>query len=117
MSPFPKGTGKPRSFVDYFYKGEVPPEILGSNLSSFLKLADLYDLKPLKAQTENTAIKSLTLENVVEMFSLANIHNAKKLKRASKFFIVENKKILGEQDFSEVPQSVMTELFKLLTQS
>ena len=105
------------AFVDYFYKGEVPPEVLGSNLPSFLNLADLYDLKPLKAQTEDAAITGLTMENVVEMFSLASLHNAKKLKKASKFFIVENKKILGQQDFSQVPRSVMTELFKLVTQS
>ena len=105
------------AFVDYFYKGEVTPDVLASNLSSFMKLADLYNLKPLRAQTEDAAIKSLTMENVVEMFSLANLHKARKLKKASKFFILENRKILGEQDFSQVPQSVMAELFKLLTQS
>ena len=82
-----------------------------------MKLADLYNLEPLRAQTEDAAIKSLIMENVVEMFSLANLHKARKLKKASKFFILENRKILGEQDFSQVPQSVMAELFKLLTQS
>ena len=105
------------AFVDYFYKGEVNSDVLASNLSSFMKLAELYNLKPLKAQTEDAAIKSLTMENVVEMFSLANLHNARKLKKASKFFILENKKILGEQDLSQVPQSVMTELFKLVAKS
>ena len=105
------------AFVDYFYKGEVTPDVLASNISSFMKLADLYNLKPLRAQTEDAAIKSLTMENVVEMFSLANLHKARKLKEASTFFILDNRKILGEQDFSQVPQSVMAELFKLLTQS
>ena len=74
-------------------------------------------MDPLKAQVEDMAIKNLTLENVVEMYSVANLYSAEILKVASKFFIVENKKILGQQDFSQVPPSVMTELFKLVTQS
>ena len=105
------------AFVDYFYKGEIPTAVLEANISSFMELADLYNLDPLKAQVEDMAIKNLTLENVVEMFSVANLYNAEILKEASKFFIVENKKILGQQDFSQVPPSVMTELFKLVTQS
>ena len=104
------------AFVDFFYKGEVSPEVLESNLCSFLKLSDYYHLESLKAQVEDTAIKSLTVENVVEMFSLANLYNAEILKKASRYYIVENKKILGQQDFSQVPQSVMAELFKLVTQ-
>ena len=105
------------AFLDYFYKGEVSQLVLESNLSSFMKISDYYHLEPLKAQVEDAAIKSLTLENVVEMFSLANLYNAKIVKKASRYFIVENKKILGQQDFSQVPPSVMTELFILLSQS
>ena len=101
------------AFVDYFYKGEIPTAVLEANISSFMELADLYNLDPLKAQVEDMAIKNLTLENVVEMFSVANLFNAEILKEASKFFIVENKKILGQQDFSHFSPSVMTELFKL----
>ena len=105
------------AFVDYFYKGEVPSKVLETNLSIFMKLSDFYNLDPLKSQVEDAAIKSLTLENVVEMFSLANLHKAETLKRASRYFIIENKKTLGQQDLSQVPPSVMTELFKLLSQS
>ena len=86
------------AFVDYFYKGKVPPEVLGSNLSSFLNLADLYDLKPLKAQTEDAAITRLTMENVVEMFSLASLHNAKKLKKASMQAIMKIRFCLENQN-------------------
>ena len=106
-----------RAFVDYFYKGEVPNAVLESNLCSFMKLSDYYHLEHLKAQVEDAAVKSLNMENAVEMFSLANLHNAEILKKASRYFIVENKKILGQQDLSQVPPSVMTELFKLLSQS
>jgi len=105
------------AFVDYFYKGEVPQEVLETNLSSFMKISDYYHLEPLKSQVEDAAIKSLDIENMVEMFSLANLHNAETLKRVSRYFIVENKRILGQQDLSQIPLSVMTELFKLLSQS
>ena len=105
------------AFVDYFYKGEVPKAVLETNLCSFMKLSTYYHLEPLKAQVEDAAVKSLNMKNVVSMFSLANLHNARKLKKASKFFILENKKILGEQDLSQVPPSVMTELFKLVAKS
>ena len=84
------------AFVDYFYKGQVPPEILESNISSFLALSDYYQLQSLKAQVEDTAIKCLTMENVVEIFSLANLYNAEILKEATMLFIVENKKIIGK---------------------
>ena len=32
------------SFVDYFYKGEVPRVVLETNLSSFMELSDFYKL-------------------------------------------------------------------------
>ena len=105
------------AFVDYFYKGEVPKVVLETNLSSFMKLSDFYNLDPLKSQVEDVAIKTLDMENVVEMFSLANLHNAESLKRVSRYFIIENRKILGQQDLSQVPPSVMAKLFKLLSQS
>ena len=105
------------AFVNYFYTGSVPQEVLESHLSSFLALSELYNLLPMKAQTEDLAIRSLKLENVVEMFSLAKIYKAEILLEATEFFIVENKKTLGKQDLSQVPPSVMTELFILLSQS
>ena len=105
------------AFVNYFYTGEVPHVVLKSNLSSFLALSELYNLLPMKAQTEDLAIRSLKMENVVEMFSLASIYKAEILLEATKLFILENKKTLGQQALSQVPASVMTELFILLSQS
>ena len=55
--------------------------------------------------------------NVVEMFSLANLHNAGTLSEATKIFIMKNKMVLRDQDLSQIPPSVLTELFKLVTQS
>ena len=90
---------------------------MAGNLSSFLELSVLYNLEPLKAQAEDVAIQNLTMENVVEMFSLAQLYDAGTLLEATNFFIVENKKILGQQDLTQIPPSVLTELFKLLSQA
>ena len=89
--------------VSYFYKGEVTSEVLEANLPSFLELSDFYDLEAMKAQVGRTAINGLTMENVVEMFSLANLHNARALKEATSFFILENKKKLGQQTSARSP--------------
>ena len=105
------------AFVNYFYTGTIPHLVLETNISIFMKLSDYYNLDPLKSQVEDAAIKSLNMENVVEMFSLANIYSAGVLLEATRFFILENKKTLGQQDLSQVPQSVMAELFILLSQS
>ena len=105
------------AFVAYFYKGEVTQEVLEANLSTFLDLSEFYDLGPMKGQVEDAAIKNLSVENMVEMFSLANIYNARTLNEATSYFIAENKRDISQQDFSEVPASVLTQLTILLSQS
>ena len=67
---------------------------------------------PLKSEAEDLAIKSLNMENVVEMFSLANIYSAGVLLEATRFFILENKKTLGQQDLSQVPQAGLLAVVK-----
>ena len=62
------------------------------------------------------AIKTINMENLIEMFSLANQFNAETLKEATKSYIVENKKMIGQQDFCQVSQSIVVELLKLLSQ-
>ena len=93
-----------QAFVSWFYIGEVPSEVMDANLSSFLRLADYYDLAAMKAQAEHSAITSLTVENVLEMFSLADLYNAKVLKEATSLFIKEKKEDVGQQDLSQVPE-------------
>ena len=81
-----------KAFVQYFYTGEVPLAVLEANLPIFLELSDYYDLQPMRAQVENLAIKGITMENVVEMFHLADLYNAPTLKEATRFFNLVNKK-------------------------
>merc|ERR1712083_261474 len=80
-----------KNFVDYFYSRTVPKEVLKENLDSFMTLSELYDLAPLKHQTEEVASEQMTTENMVDMFVLADLYNAENLKVASELFIRRNK--------------------------
>ena len=102
------------AFVDFFYKGEVPQDVLEANLPTFMDLSEFYQMDQLKAQVEAAAIKTLSMENVVEMFGLAKKYNADTLLEATKLYIVENKKMIGKQDFSQVPKIIADDLFKLV---
>ena len=87
-----------KNFVDYFYTGIVPREVLKENLDIFLTLSELYDLAPLKLQTEEVATEIMTTDNMIEMFILSDLHNADNLKEASELFIKKNKDKLKELD-------------------
>ena len=103
-----------KHFVDYFYTGKVAKKVLEGNLESFLALAEYYDLKPLKYQTEDAAIEKITVSNMVDMFALADLYKSDKLKEVSEFLITSNRSILKDQDLSGVPANVFTAIIKLL---
>ena len=98
------------AFVCYFYKGEVPSEVLEDNLSIFFELSEFYDLQPMKAQVENSAINCLNTENAVEMFSMANFYNSQTLKDASNLFIIEKIQDLAEQ---QITYRILEEIYTL----
>merc|ERR1712154_155347 len=98
-------------FVEYFYSRKVPEEILQANLASFFDLAGFYDLAPLKLFTEEAAIKMLTVENMVELYVLADLHAAAGLKTEAVMFIQKNKKELKQMDLTGYPPKVVIDLF------
>ena len=104
------------NFVDYFYTRTVPKEVLKDNLDSFMSLSELYDLAPLKHQTEEVASEQITTDNMVDMFVLSDLHNANILKEASEFFIKKNKEKLKELDFigCGYTAKVISEVLRLL---
>ena len=85
-----------------------------SFLESFLVLAEFYDVKPLKLQTEEAATEKLTVGNMIDMFALADRYNAENLKEVSECLIKTNRNVLKDQDLSGVPANVFTEVFRLL---
>ena len=94
-------------FVEYFYSRKVPQEALQANLASFFDLAGFYNLAPLKLLTEEAAIQMLTVENMVELYVLADLHTAAGLKNGAEIFIQKNKKELKQMDLSGYPPKVV----------
>ena len=80
-----------RKFMKFFYKRELEEEEEEENLRCFLELAEKYDLPHLKEEVEELAIRKLTVENMVDMFLLADIHSAKDLRNAAEDFIKTNR--------------------------
>ena len=101
-------------FVEYFYSGKVPRKILESNLVSFLELAGQYDLVPLKLLTEEAAIGILSAENMLDLYALADLYAAEKLKKAAEFFVKKNREELRDKDLTVYPHRVVNDLVRIL---
>ena len=101
-------------FVEYFYTKQVPQEALNGNLAGFFELAGLYELAPLKLLTEEAAIGMLSVENMIDLFVLGDLHSAANLKTEAETFIRRNKKKLKEMELSGYPHHVVTNLLRLL---
>ena len=101
-------------FVDYFYTRTVPRKVLKDNLDSFLTLSELYDLAPLKYQTEVVAIEEMTTVNMVDMLLLSDLQNAEILKEASKWFIKQNRDKLPDLGLGDYPANIISEVLRLL---
>ena len=54
-----------------------------------LKAADRYDLPGLKRLCENSIVSSLEPDNALDMFGVADMHNAEDLKEIAKMMIVK----------------------------
>ena len=100
-------------FVEYFYSRTVPEEALQANLASFFHLADFYDLAQLKLITEEAAFGMLSVENMVDLFVLGDLHSAA-LKSEAEAFIKRNRKELKGMDLTTYPPHIINELLRLL---
>ena len=96
-------------FVEYFYSRKVPRDALEADLASFLDLAGQYELAPLKLLTEEAAIGMLSVENMVDLYVLGDLHSAN-LKTEAEAFIKRNRKELKEMDLSGYPHAVVIDL-------
>ena len=101
-------------FVEYFYSRKVPQGALQANLASFFELAGQYNLAPLKTLTEEAAMELLSVETMIDLYVLADLHGAASLKSEAEAFIRRNKKELKEMDLTGFPPRVINEVLRLL---
>ena len=101
-----------RKFVKFFYKRKL--DETERNLRCLLELAEKFDLPHLKEEVEELAIRKLTVENMVDMFLLADIHSAKDLKTAAEGFIKTNR-IKVREDLAELDKLERGQLMKIMS--
>ena len=103
-----------RKFVKFFYKREIEEEEEEGNLRCFLELAEKYDLPHLKEEVEELAIRKLTVENMVDMFLLADLHSAKDLKNAVESFIRANR-LMVKEGLAELEKLEQSQRMKIMS--
>ena len=101
-------------FVRFFYKNDL--EDGEENLRCYLELAEKYDIPHLKELVEKLSIKKINVENMVEMFLLADHLSAETLGKATKDFIETNKKKVRENlaEMEKLEKSQMMKIMEIL---
>ena len=102
-----------KKLMKFFYKREIGEEEEEGNLRSFLELAEKYDLPHLKEEVEELAIRKLTVENMVDMFLLADFHSAEGLRNAAEGFIKTNRMKVKE-DSDELDKLERDQAMKIM---
>jgi len=82
--------------IEYIYTGNVKD--ITTDTAHLLKAADKYNLGGLKKLCEEALIKTLAVENCVDMIILADMYHAHDLKQMSKEMIVKNGAIVILQE-------------------
>lgn len=80
-----------KSFLEFIYTKEIEPEMMKSNMDSFLKIADQFRVESLKAVIQAAMMKAITKDNVLELLLTGHHYNGKAIKAAAIGFLVKNK--------------------------
>ena len=99
--------------MQFFYKAEIEEDEEEGNLRRLLELAEKYDITHLKVEVERLAIRKLTVENMVDLFLLADFYSAKDLKNAAEGFIKTNQSKVKE-GLAEFEKLEKNQLIKIM---
>jgi len=99
--------------IEYIYTGRLND--LESNAVHLLRVANMYDFPLLKKSCEDQLISTVNVENAVDLFVLAEDHEASELRAAAKKIILEHKRDIVKQDGWDAKLGTLViELFKEL---
>merc|ERR1712150_235186 len=93
--------------------GKIGGEEEEENFRCFLDLSEKYDLPHLKEEVEELAIKKLTVENMVEMFLLADLYSAENLRTAAEGFVRTNR-LKVKEGLAELDKLERSQLMKIV---
>ena len=103
-----------KKFVKFFYKMEIEEGEGEEALRCLLELAEKYHLVHLKEEVEELLIRKLTVENMVEMFLLADLHTAPSFKIAAEEFIRTNR-LKVKEDLAELDKLEPDQRMKIVS--
>ena len=86
-----------RAFVKFIYTGELDVDMLKEQAVAFLELGNKYDVQELKALAEVELLSQLDKKNMVELVSIGDFFNAKKLFETALKMTKANKSWLRSQ--------------------
>ena len=101
-------------FVKFFYKRKIDDEEEEESLRCFLELSEKYDIPHLKEEVEELAMRKLTVENMVDMFLLADRHSAQDLRAAAEGFIRANR-LKVKEGLAELDKLERSQAMKILS--
>ena len=99
-------------FVEFFYTEDIKDEN-EENFRCYLELAEKYDIPHLKELVEVFAIGQINVENMVDIFLLADHFSAGTLGKAAKDFIKTNKKKVRES-LAEIEKLEKSQMMKIM---
>ena len=104
-----------RKFIKFLYEREIEKEEKEEgNLRCFLDIANSYDIPHLKEEVEELAIRKLTVENMVDMFFLADQYSAEVLRNEAEAFIRTNR-LRVREGLAELEKLKQSERMKIMS--
>ena len=104
-----------RKFIKFLYEREIEEEEKEEgNFRCFLDIANAYDIPHLKEEVEELAIRKLTVENMVDMFFLADQYSAEVLRNEAEAFIRTNRLRVME-GLAELEKLKQSERMKIMS--
>jgi len=105
-----------KKFLQFIYSGDFP-EDLDAIPEIYLPIADRYDSEVLKNACATALKKKISVENVVSILILADLHQCRELKRKSIRRLAEWKSSVAEEDLEQLKPhpSLMFEFIKVMS--
>lgn len=107
-----------KAFITFFYTGRISSSVLVNHLITLLEAARKYNVQFLTSVCEDSLVKNVTRDNVINAFDMVKKHCSSGCKEA----VVEKARRLGELSsfteykvFTETNPGLLLELYEQLT--
>ena len=100
--------------MKFFYERKIGEEEEEGNLGCYLELSEKYNIPHLKKEVEGLAMRKLSVENMLDMFLLADLYSAEDLRTAAESFIRTNR-LRVKEGLAELEKLEKCQLMKIMS--